>query len=224
MRETRARIVDLLRRRGPLTVEDLARALHVTRTAVIGHLAALQADGFVTRRGLRPGIRRPAVLYGLTPAADALFPKAYEEFAALVLADLKRRSPGHLRRLLRRIADAWIARDLPRVAPLRGRERLTRATEILAERGFMPTLERTRTGYVLREHNCPLMRLAVDHVEVCDMVHRWLEALVGAQLIRVRCLRQGDPYSAYALGPPAEGGRTRRTPARHPGGRPRRAR
>jgi predicted ArsR family transcriptional regulator len=221
MHETRARIVDLLRRRGPLTVEDLAGALRVTRTAVIGHLAALQADGFVARQGLRPGIRRPSVLYALTPAADALFPKAYEEFVALVLAELKRRGPGHLRRLLRRIGDAWIARDLPRVAPLSGRERLARVMEILAERGFMPTLERTRTGYVLREHNCPLMRLAADHVEVCDMVHRWLEALVGARLTRVRCLRQGDPYSAYALRAPAEASSTTRTHPRRAAGRPR---
>jgi predicted ArsR family transcriptional regulator len=190
-----------------LTVDELAGALRVTRTAVTSHLAALQAEGFVARRGLRPGLRRPSALYALTPAADALFPKAYEAFAALALAELKRSSPGQFRRLLRRIGDTWIARDLPRVASLRGRDRLTRATEILAERGFMPALERTRTGYVLREHNCPLMRLAADHVEVCDMVHRWLEALVGARLTRVRCLRQGDPYSAYTL--PALPGRRR---------------
>ena len=63
----------------------------------------------------------------------------------------------------------------------------------------MPALEHTPDGYQLREHNCPLMRLSAEHVEVCDMVHRWLEALFGARLNRVRCLRLGDPYSAYAI-------------------------
>jgi predicted ArsR family transcriptional regulator len=61
----------------------------------------------------------------------------------------------------------------------------------------MPELERTVAGYILREHNCPVMRLAVAHPEVCDMVHRWLEALFGTSLTRTQCLRRGDAYSAY---------------------------
>jgi hypothetical protein len=66
-------------------------------------------------------------------------------------------------------------------------------------RGFLPVLERTADGYQLREHNCPLMRLTADYPEVCDMVQRWLEALFGAHLDRVRCLRLGHPYSAYTI-------------------------
>ncbi len=199
MQETRWLIVERLRMQGSQTVEDLVESLGVTRTAVTSHLSALAADGLVARQGLRPGRRRPSMLYVLTPAADRLFPKSYDDFAEELLRAVGKEGPDRIRRLLRRVADQWIARDLPRVKDLRGRERLEHAKEILAERGFMPVLESSRTGYVLREHNCPAMRLAVAHPEVCDMVHRWLEALFGTSLTRTRCLRQGDPFSAYTI-------------------------
>ena len=67
--------------------------------------------------------------------------------------------------------------------------------QILKERGFLPALERADRTYVLREHNCPVLRLAADHSEVCDMVHRWMEALVGLPLARLQCMRKGDPFS-----------------------------
>ena len=180
-------------------MEDLVAALGVTRTAVVSHLKALQADGVAARRGLRAGSRRPSVVYELTEAADRLFPKAYEAFAALVLDELKRTSPTALRRILRRVGAQWIAEDLPRVQKLSGRARWERVQEILAERGFMPALDRTPSGWVLREHNCPVMRLANEHPEVCDTIHHWLEALFGVSLARTQCLRNGDPYSAYTI-------------------------
>jgi len=50
----------------------------------------------------------------------------------------------------------------------------------------MPSLSTTREGYLLREHNCPVMRLAVAQPEVCDTIH-------------TRCMRQGDPFSDYVI-------------------------
>lgn len=200
MRDTRRHILERLRVRGPQTVPDLVAALHLTRTAVLNHLATLQAEGFVRRQGLRRGTRRPSVLYEATPAADAVFPKGYDTFAVAVLDALKRDEPGALARTLARVGDAWIAHDAPRVRRLRGRARLEEARKILAERGFMPTLATDNGDRVLREHNCPVMRLAADHAEVCDMVHRWLESLVGEPLTRVRCMRRGEPFSEYRIG------------------------
>ena len=199
MHETRGRIVELLRFQSSHTVESLCAALHLSRTAVKSHLNALRAEGLVRLRGLQPGRRRPSNVYELTPGADQLFPKAYDDFAAALLEEIKRRRPDDLGGYLDRIADRWIARDLQQVDGLRGRERFERATSIVAGRGFMPALERTQDGYQLREYNCPLMLLAAGHDEVCDMVHRWLEALFGARMSRVRCLRLGDPFSAYTI-------------------------
>src|SRR5690349_16164498 len=118
-------------------------ALRLTRTAVLNHLATLQAEGLIQRHGMRRGTRRPSVLYEATPAADEVFPKGYEAFAAAVLDALDREDPGALARTLARVGDAWIARDAPRVHRLHGRARLEEARNILAERGFMPVLAMT---------------------------------------------------------------------------------
>ncbi len=223
MQETRRQILEALRYGGALTVDDLTARLHLTRTAVRAHLAALRAEGLVSHHGLRRGRHRPSVVYALTPAADHLFPKAYEEFALALLEELRREGNGLLGRVLRRIGDRWIAQDLPRVQELRGRARVERVLDILTERGFMPTLVPSPGGLLLREHNCPLMRLAVADAEVCQMVHRWLEALCGVPVSRTQCMRSGDPWSAYALtgieDPGQEPGQANGS-GPHPGGGP----
>ena len=197
MRETRRHIVELLRIRGGQTVQDLVAALGLTRTAVISHLGVLLADGFVTRHGLRRGKRRPSVIYQTTRLADSAFPQAYESFAVAVLNALKENAPSALRAALWRVGEEWVERDRHRVARLKGQARVEAMRQILEERGFLPELKRGDNTYVLREHNCPVLRLATDHPEVCDGVHRWMQSLVGVPLIRVQCMRRGDAFSEY---------------------------
>lgn len=199
MHDTRGRLVLLLRKSGGQTVGQLTEALGVTRAAVMSHLAALRAQGFVVTTELRAGPRRPSLVYALTPAADELFPKAYQDVAALILEEIAQEGSDRLRAFLQRVGDRWVAQDLPRLEGLGARERLDRAMQILSERGFLPELERTNAEYVLREHNCPVMRLATSHAEVCDMIHRWLQTLIGTPLTRTRCMRDGDLFSAYAF-------------------------
>src|SRR5215467_9769616 len=146
MHETRERIIELLRLQGSHTVESLCAALGLSRTAVKSHLTGLRAEGLVRRRGLRPGVRRPSNVYELTPEADRLFPKVYDDFAAALIDEIKHRRPDDLQGYLERIADRWINRDLPRVSGLHGLARFERAKEILAERGFMPVLEQMPEG------------------------------------------------------------------------------
>src|SRR4051794_1903514 len=73
---TAGRIMELLRR-GPKTVDELAAALQLTRTAVQGQLATLQHDELVEQRGARRGTSKPARTYGVTMQAELLFSRAY---------------------------------------------------------------------------------------------------------------------------------------------------
>lgn len=197
---TRRAILGVLRVHGDQTVAALAGTLHVTRSAVRNHLMALQADGLVIRRGVRPGKRRPSALYELTQRWESAFPQMYGEFATSLLAELHGRDVRGLESVLCRVSDRWIAQDQPRVAGLHGHARVKRVQEILAERGFMPALERSGDGYELREYNCPVVPLSARYVEICNAVHRWLETLLGVPLTRVKCMRQGEQYSVYVLG------------------------
>jgi predicted ArsR family transcriptional regulator len=51
---TSARIVELLRR-GPLTIDEIAGAVGLTRTAVRAQLATLQREGIIEERGSQRG-------------------------------------------------------------------------------------------------------------------------------------------------------------------------
>src|SRR3954471_1096167 len=81
---TRGRIVMLLRRAGR-TVDELAQALDLTDNGVRGHLVTLERDGLVRQHGTRRGGGKPAYTYELTPDADQLFPRAYDEILAQLL-------------------------------------------------------------------------------------------------------------------------------------------
>jgi predicted ArsR family transcriptional regulator len=197
--DRRMRLLEILRLRGGQTIADLVRALRMSRNAVRNLLMRLQAEGLVRPQGLRPGKRRPSVVYGLAPDAEALFPKAYDAFALALLEALREHNGQTLREVLDQVADRWIARDRPRVMQHHGEERLRVVRELLSERGFMPVLVQADGAYEIREHNCPLSRLVSEHPEVCDAVHRWLAGLVEAEVVRVRCMARGDPYSVYRV-------------------------
>ena len=59
-------ILDLLRKAGPLGVNDLAQATQVTATAVRQRLVRLMAQGLIDRELTRAGRGRPSHRYGLT--------------------------------------------------------------------------------------------------------------------------------------------------------------
>src|ERR1700741_5148128 len=79
----------LLKRKPGLTVEELSKALKVTRNAVRQHLAALENSSLVAPAGTRPSGGRPEQLYVLTEAGKELFPRHYSWFAQLVVESLK---------------------------------------------------------------------------------------------------------------------------------------
>jgi DeoR family suf operon transcriptional repressor len=200
MRDTRRRVLELLRQRTALTVDEIAREIHVTRTAAVSHLGALLSQGLARRTGFRPGKRRPSTLYGLTKDADRLFSQEYDTLAIGIVSELKRSAAGKFQDILERVAGQWASPDLPSLKKLKGKARVERATALLAERGLMPAIERDKHGYVLRQYHCPIQRVGSVHPEVCVVMQRWIQALYGARVKRLGCTSLGDAYCSYAIG------------------------
>jgi hypothetical protein len=77
---------------------------------------------------------------------------------------------------------------------------------MLAERRFLPALERAGGGYVLREHNCPVLELAFQREEIGEMSRPGqldgpLTPLVGSRIIHKRIDSLG--HGASFLGAPS---------------------
>src|SRR5438876_12356479 len=85
----RTRILDLLKRSGGLTAPEIARHLGISSVAVRKHLGAMPLDGLINSR-TRSGQRgRPAEVYVISGAGEALFPQGYNQLVVDLLQDLQ---------------------------------------------------------------------------------------------------------------------------------------
>jgi predicted ArsR family transcriptional regulator len=176
-RGTAGEIVVLLRR-GPSTVDELAAALGVTRTAVRAQLASLLTDNLVEHQGSRRGASKPSRLYGVTAHAEFLFSRAYVPlFTELLDVLTARMRPGELDSALRAAGRALAGRAAP-PGPLG--TRVAAASSLLNELGGLTELVEEDGRYVIRSHGCPLAAATAEHVEVCNALESLLTAFVGS--------------------------------------------
>jgi predicted transcriptional regulator len=94
-------LLDLIRRRGPLTVVEMAAGLHVTGTAIRNRLARLLGAGLIERRAEHQERGRPRHTYEASALAQKRLGQNYTDLA-LVLWNEMMSSVGDrkLRRLL----------------------------------------------------------------------------------------------------------------------------
>ena len=177
---TAGRMLELLRQ-GPMTVDELAVALDVTRTAVRGQLATLQHDGLVEQRGTRRGTSKPSRTYGVTTQAELLFSQAYIPILTQLLHVLARRlSPEEFDSVMHEVGRGMMADR----ASARGslRERVVGASSLLNELGGLSEVEEEDGLYIIRSHGCPLAAATADHPEACNALESLIGEFVGTKV------------------------------------------
>lgn len=197
---TRGRVVALLRR-GNQTVEDLARALHLTDNAVRSHLATLERDGLIRQQGVRRGIGKPAYGYELTPDAERLFPKPYAPVLRHVLDVLADRlGPAELEDVLRVVGRRLAAGSPP--PPADRRAGAHAAVAALNELGGLAEFDEHDGVIGIRGYSCPLAAAVPGHPQVCSLAESLLTELVGYP-VRACCDRGEPPRCRFELAMPA---------------------
>lgn len=192
-------LLDVLKRRGRASVPQLAADLKLNIETIRDHLKSLGSRALVRRAGVaRNGPGRPEVVYTLTDAAEALFPRREGEILRELGVYLLH--GGH-ERLLRDFFEQYIDQRrgaaLARVAPLEGKARVDEVARILSELGFMPVVESVGDTTRLRLCHCPLRDL-VDATKIpCGVEMAFLSELLDDQPARVRYLPDGDTSCTY---------------------------
>jgi predicted ArsR family transcriptional regulator len=190
---TGGRILELLRQ-GPRTVDELASALDLTRTAVRAQLASLERDELVEPRGSRRGTSKPARVYGITMQAELLFSRAYIPILTQLLHVLSQRLlPAEFDSVMHEVGRRAMAGRAPAPhGPLR--DRVITASSLLNELGGLSEVEEEDGLYVIRSHGCPLAAATAQHPEVCNALESLLSEFVGTRVTkccdrydRVRC-------------------------------------
>ncbi|HMA40111.1 MAG TPA: hypothetical protein VKP10_08550 [Gemmatimonadales bacterium] len=199
--ETQRALLVALKRRGVATLAELSRGARVAAGTVREHLHALASRGLVERCGARRRTRgrgRPEVLFGLSPAADALFPRQEGELLKGLVRFLDARGRGSdVEEFLReRIAGERDA-ALARVRDLTGPARLAEAARILTESGFMAEVVRGPDGETLRLCHCPIRELVAATRAPCRLEIAFAEELVGRRLARTAYIPDGDTACGY---------------------------
>ncbi len=179
---TGGRILELLRRT-PMTVDELAVALGLTRPAVRAQLATLERDDLVEQRGSRRGTSKPSRLYGVTSQAELLFSQAYVPILTRLLHVLAHRlSPAEFESTMREVGRE-LMQDR-RVARGALRDRVSGASALLNELGGLTEVEEEDGNYMIRSHGCPLAAATANHPEVCNELENMLSEFVGSQVTK----------------------------------------
>jgi predicted ArsR family transcriptional regulator len=196
LESTRGQIVALLRGE-PRTVEELAGLLELTDNAVRAHLTTLERDGLVRQSGVRRGPRKPHFTYSLTPEAERLFPKAYDDLLNQLIVVLKRRlSDEDLEGVLREVGQN-LAADVP-VAGDDLRSRVQAALKTLENLGGAALAEREGEKTVIRSGVCPLAEAVSIHPEVCRLAESLIAGIVKVP-VSEHCDREGAPRCRFEI-------------------------
>ncbi|HEY85870.1 MAG TPA: ArsR family transcriptional regulator [Chloroflexi bacterium] len=202
MQVTRQRIIDLLRKQGQATVEDLAEWVELTQMAVRHHLKVLQAEDLIevshTKRQRKPG--RPVQIYGLTNKARKLYPQEYFQLTDLLVQEVTNRiGQGGIIDIFNSLA-ARLVEDAPAAKTTQSiEERLDDVTGFLRKKGYVVEWERVNGQYMVYHMDCPYRQFAQRHQEICLMDAKILEDTLNVIPQRISCIACHDDKCTYII-------------------------
>ncbi|MFO0908277.1 MAG: MarR family transcriptional regulator [Isosphaeraceae bacterium] len=196
MSETTDRsLLDLIRRSGPLTVNEMADQLGVTPTAVRNRLTRLVGSGMVEREAEHGGRGRPRHRYRASVEAHKRLGQNYADLAVVLWDEMMRTVQD------RRLRRALFARTTERMAELyrsqvTGEEwegRLVQLGSLLHGRGIEAEVTRSEGSVnpVLKQHSCPYYELAEVDRTVCAMERKMFEKVLGRSMRISQCRLDG---------------------------------
>jgi DeoR family transcriptional regulator, suf operon transcriptional repressor len=205
---TRRAVLNLLKRNGPMSARDVAAALSLTPAAIRLQLVHLEEDGLLEHRDAEedaPRRGRPAHLYALTAAADALYPKRYGDLTTELLGYLGGPDGQQVDALFEKRRRRRVEGARPRLANLTFDEQVAALTAILDEDGYLADAERLPDGsWRVTEHNCAILTVAHGFAQACSSELSFIrDAIPSAKVERVAHLMDGAHVCAYLITPTA---------------------
>jgi predicted ArsR family transcriptional regulator len=189
-------LLDLIRRKGPVTVVEMSALLGVTGTAVRNRLARLLATGLVERKAEHIGRGRPRHRYQASVEAHKRLGQNYADLAVALWEEMMNSvADRKLRRLLfTRITDRLADVYRIKVTGDHWEGRLIQLSHVLHERGVEAEVARDETGLalILRQHSCPYYELAEADRGICALERKMFEKVLGRGLRLSQCRLDGD--------------------------------
>ncbi len=200
-------LLDLMRRRGPLTVPEMASAFGVTATAIRNRLTRLVASGLVETQSARHGRGRPLLRYQASAEAHRKLGQNYADLALALWEELMHTvDDAKLRKkLFQRVTDRLAEHYRAQLSGDRWQGRLVQLGSLLHARGIEAEVifPDDQTPPVLRQYSCPYFDLAEVDESVCALERQMLEKVVGHGLRLSTCRLDGDRACQFEATPGA---------------------
>jgi predicted ArsR family transcriptional regulator len=190
-------------------LEELAKAMKISRMAVHKHLALLQERGLVASVETRGGVGRPRMTYQLTSQSKTIFPKSYGAIATHAL-DFIERNMGKegVEKVLRERQSELFDEYYKRLRGLEFDQRVKELAKIRDEEGYMAESKKEPKNlgkHVLLEYNCPIIHIAENHWEACTTETELFEKLLGADIETTHRAAKGDLICKFVIKERREG-------------------
>ncbi len=198
-------LLQVLKRAGEASADELAEALGVTVSAVRQQLDGLLADGLVAYTEVREGRGRPKHRYRVTREAEGLFPKAYGGLTNELLGYVTDADPELVDRIFERRRQRRTEGARARLAGKDFAGRVAELAKILDEDGYLADFEALPDGtFRITEHNCAVLDVAERYGLACSSEIAFLrDVLPEARVERVSHMIAGAHSCAYAVTPAA---------------------
>jgi predicted ArsR family transcriptional regulator len=196
-------LTQLLEHRKGLSVDSLATALDISRTAIQQHFVLLESDGYIKKIMVNKTAGRPVALYGITDKGINYFPKQYAWFAELIVSDLQEEMgveafAAYMQRLGGKLAGQLSGQ----FAGKNAEERLGQLLAIMADLGFQVQQETDiDSGLpVIKAKNCIYHDVARQHPALCGFDRALMSGLMGQDVQQLSCMAHGDCVCQFRLG------------------------
>src|SRR2546428_7947406 len=169
---TKNRLLLLLKREGPTSVEDLASALRISKLAALKHMNAFETKGLV-QRSFPPGGRgRPRVFFSLTSKASPLFPEAYVQMTEAALGFVEKKlGRNAVEDLLKQRTQELYTKHREKMEGKDLRGRVEELVKIRDAGGYMAELVTARKNTIeILDHNYPIYAIAQSYGEACAVM------------------------------------------------------
>jgi predicted ArsR family transcriptional regulator len=189
-------VLSQLRHR-PMTVDELAKKLHLTSNAIRNQLAKLEAANLVVRSGSRPGTSKPSLLYSITLSGQIQFSSLYLPVLTEFLEVAEGQCSG--KQLVKFMSDTGksMAKRFP--PPAGGlRDRVDAGAKLLRRFGGITKVETRGRTLVLHSSGCPLAALTSQNSAACRVIEGLLAEYLAAP-VKTCCELQPVPQCCFEV-------------------------
>ena len=195
------RVLEILKRLGEATADELAEALDISTSAVRQHLTALRSAGYIAANQQRGQPGRPADRFHTTPLTEAMFVGDSHALSVELLSLMEEENPELVTRVFERRRRRRVAETTSKLAGKGFREKVAVLTAELDGEGFLADFDEIdSTHYRINLHSCAMWTVATRYGQACATELDYLrELLPEATIERVTHKTSGAHVCAYEV-------------------------